>query len=244
MAKHRAQADVFDEFESSAERMADWVRRHALLLAVLLVVVIAGVWATQWWIHRQQDQAGEATAALAEVRRDYMVAMGGDPGSLEPPELANPDAARQIQSEFAERFRQVAAAHPGTVSGTLAALQALDLEAETAGPDATLAGLETILAQAPANPTVRAIVLQRMAQVHEAEGRFAEAAAGYEAAGSIQAFPLREFALAEAARCYADAGEPAKALALYDRIQAEDPDFVFPDNQRMLRRELLAGAGS
>lgn len=244
MAKQRTTADVLDEFEGSAERLADWVRRHALVLGLALVAVIAGVWAAQWWAQAAADRDGTATAALAAARRDYMAAMGGSPGSLEAPELANPDAARQIRSEFAERFREVAAAHPDTVSGTLAALQALELEAEAAGPEATLTGLETIRAAAPDNPTLRAILLQRTAQLHEAEGRFAEAAASYEAAGAIEAFPLRSFALAEAARCYADAGEPAKALALYDRIQAEAPGFAFPDHHRMLRRELMGGAGS
>jgi predicted negative regulator of RcsB-dependent stress response len=244
MAKQRSTADVFDEFESSAERLADWIRRHAIALSVTLVVVIGAVWGVQAWRQHLEDQESAAAAALAEVRGEYLIAMGGQPGSLEPPELANPEAARKIRSEFAERFRQVAADHTGCVSATLATLQALELEADVAGPEATLAGLETALAAAPDSPTLRASVLQRLAQVLEAQGRFAEAAARYESAGAIVAFPLHAFSLAEAARCYADAGEPQKALALYDRIQAESPGFVFPDNHRMLRRELMAAAGT
>ncbi len=242
MAKQRPAADVFDEFESSAERLADWVRRHALVLGVGLLAVIAGVWGAQLWLRAGEAREGAASAALAEVRGEYLIAMGGDPGSFEPPELANPEAARQIRTEFAERFRGVANAHGGTVSGTLASLQALEL-GETE-PEATLAGLEAALETAPDNPTLRAIVLQRIAQTHEAAGRLAEAAAAYESAGAIAAFPLHVFALAEAARCYADAGEPERALALYDRIEAEAPDFALPDHHRMLRRELLAGVGS
>jgi predicted negative regulator of RcsB-dependent stress response len=244
MAKQRAKVDVLDEFESSADRLAEWIRRHAIVLGVALVLVIGGVWGVQAWHQHVAAQEAAATADVARVRSEYMVAMGGEPGSLEAPELANPEAARKIRSEFAERFRQVAAAHAGTVSATLATLQALDLDAEAAGPEATLTGLEAALGEAPDNPTLRAIVLQRMAQVLEAQGRFAEAAARYESAGAIKAFPLHDFALAEAARCYADAGEPDKALALYDRIQAESPDFAFPDNHRMLRRELMAKAAS
>ncbi len=242
MAKQRPAADVFDEFESSAERLAGWVRRHALVLGVGLLAVIGGVWGGQLWLRAGEAREGAASAALAEVRGEYLIAMGGDPGSFEPPELANPEAARQIRSEFAERFRDVAAAHEGTVSGTLARLQALELE--EAEPEATLAGLEAALAETPDNPTLRAIVLQRIAQTHEAAGRLAEAASAYESAGSLEEFPLWGFALAEAARCYADAGESERALALYDRIAAELPDFALPDHHRMLRRELQALVGS
>ncbi len=44
-------------------------------------------------------------------------------------------------------------------------------------------------------------------------------------AAGIADFPIRNLALAEAARCYAEAGNDAKALALFDRLQSAAPDF-------------------
>lgn len=241
-SRHHATPDVFDEFESSAERLADWVRRRALWLGACLALLIAGIWGSQAWIQAGERREGEATAALAGVRADYLRAMGADPGSLEPPELANPEAARRIRAEYATRFGEVADEHEGTVSGALARLEAVDLAEAEAGPDATLEALERTLEQAPAGGSLRAIVLQRIAQVQEAAGRFAEAAAAYESAGQIGAFPLRNFALADAARCYASAGEPARALALYEDLEAEAPELALPDHHRALRRELQAAS--
>ena len=49
----------------------------------------------------------------------------------------------------------------------------------------------------------------------------AEAAAEHEAAGALPDFPLRYFALADAARCYAQAGDRVRALALLERVESE-----------------------
>jgi tetratricopeptide (TPR) repeat protein len=232
--------DVFDGFESTAEQLADWVRRRALWLGIGLVAAIGGIWGGHAWLQASGHREMEAAAALAGARADYMVAMGADPGSFEAPELANLEAGRRIRAEYAERFREVAGTHAGTVSGTLAALEALDLGAEELETDAALARLEELLAGA--RGSLRAIVLERRAQLQEAAERMPEAAASYEAAAGISAFPLRDFALADAARCYAAAGDADRARALYDRLEAESPEFALPEHHRVLRRELQASA--
>ncbi len=234
--------DVFDDFESSAERLADWVRRHAVGLGIGLVLAIAGVWGVNAWIGLGERRESEASAALAAARADYLLAMGAPQGSLEVPELANPEAARSIRAEYAARFRQVAEDHAGTVSGTLARLEGLELEAESLDTDARLAALNQALEEVGGREILRAMVRQRIAQVQEEAGRLAEAAASYEAAASIRDYPLRNFAMADAARCFASAGEPQRALALYDQLEAEAPDFQLPEHHRVLRRELRGRA--
>jgi Tfp pilus assembly protein PilF len=89
---------------------------------------------------------------------------------------------------------------------------------------------------------LQAIVQRRLGAFHESAGRFAEAAAAYEAAAAIPEYPLRYWALADAARCRAHAGRNAEALALYDRIAAEAPDLALPDHQAAQARELRAAA--
>jgi Tfp pilus assembly protein PilF len=90
---------------------------------------------------------------------------------------------------------------------------------------------------------VRGLVAQRLAQRFEAAGRWAEAADRHEAAAKLNDYPLREWALADAARCRAMAGDPAAARALYDRLDREAPDLPLSDEQRAQRLELRAAAG-
>jgi tetratricopeptide (TPR) repeat protein len=236
MAKQ--QHDMLEEFESSAERMADWVRRHMVWVGGGILLLLAVAWGLESWSGASEAAEQEAAAQLAETRAAYRVAMGGDPTSLEVPELANPEAARAIRQEYAARFRELAEANPGTVAATLAQLEALDLESPE--PEVAVERLTQVLARTPRSGSLRAVVLERLGLALEAAGRFDEAAARYESAGEISAFPLRSFALADAARCRAQAGQPGRALALYDRIETEFPDVTLPEYHRALRRELQA----
>ena len=61
-----------------------------------------------------------------------------------------------------------------------------------------------------------------------------------EAASAISDFPVRYLALAEAARCYAEAGESAKALAAFERLQAEAPQLRVPAHIQARLTELRA----
>ncbi len=89
---------------------------------------------------------------------------------------------------------------------------------------------------------MRAMLHQRIARLHEERGDWTEAAAAHEAAGAVSEFPLRYWALAEAARCYAQAGQAERALALYERVALEAPDLALPDHLRAQFRELRAVA--
>ena len=57
-------------------------------------------------------------------------------------------------------------------------------------------------------------------------------------------FPLRFWALADAARCFARAGEPVTALALLERVENEAPEMKLPAHLRALLRELRAVSAS
>ena len=242
MAKRHG-SDVFDEFESSADRLADWIRNNAAWLGLGVLVAIGGSWGIQSWVERSETREEEASAALAEARNRFLGAMGASPGATEVPELANPAAAEGIREEYRSDLRKVAEAHAGTVGGALARLEAIDLAEPDRGPAATLEELQALLAQLPGRASLRPIALQRIAQTQEALGDFAAAAAAYEAAAGIGDYPLRHLARADAARCYAEAGEPARALALYDQLAAEAPELRLPEHHRVLSRELRATAG-
>ena len=118
-----------------------------------------------------------------------------------------------------------------------------DLQADAGNADAVLASLKSALSEQAGNARLAGLIHQRIAGVYEDRGQLAEAAAEHEAAGGLPDFPLRQVALADAARCYAQAGDRTRALALLERIQGEAKEgYTLPVELRMLERELRAAS--
>ena len=160
------------------------------------------------------------------------------------PELANPDAAKRIGAEYAERFQTVQDEHAGTVAAALAGLERGKLVAAKGDRESSLQIWRAAVADTPGNSSLRAILLERIAQAQEEAGQWAEAAQTHEQAGEISAFPLRYWSLADAARCYATAGQPQRALSLFQRVEAEASGLQLPVDLRLQLRELRAAAAS
>lgn len=240
MAKSRKTggADTLDEIESSADRLVEWIYDHAawVIGGVVLCIALGGIGSLV--SSRLQTGEDEASMALTAARDGYRQAMGASPGGLEVPELANPEAAREIRAESAARFQEIASEHEGTVAGTLARLEAAGLLVAQGTPEEARAELERALEGTAAGSRLNAIVLQRLGLVQEQAGRWSQAAESYASAGTIESYPLRYWALADAARCFAEAGDDSRALALLERVETESPDFRLPDHHRTLLREL------
>lgn len=239
MAKHpTGAAETLDELQSAADRLGAFLQSNlrAVALVIVLLLVIAG--AVSLVVSSRRRAETDASIALADARADYLQAMGAPPGSLEVPKLANPEAAKKIRSDYEERYAKIADEHAGTVSGALARLEVAELQLDAGETDAALATLRTASEKAPSRPSLQGVILQREAQVLEQADRFADAAALHEQAAGLVGYPLRDYALADAARCRATAGETDKARELYVRLDKQAPDLQLPDYQRMQRREL------
>jgi tetratricopeptide (TPR) repeat protein len=233
---------LIEEFESAADKMASWIATHSLPVVGVLVLALAGAFAWERIDSGIDAREEAASNALDEVQTEYLVALGGAPGSVEIPELANPVAAAVIQEEYLERFRAAADAHRGTVAGTLALFEAAEILERLDRPEQTLEVWQQALDDLSGHGSLRAMLHQRIARLHEARDDWTEAAASHEAAGSISEFPLRYWALAEAARCYAQAGQAERALTLYEQVAREAPDLALPSHLRAQFRELRAVA--
>ncbi len=239
---------VIEEFESIAERGAEWIGNHVILAASLVVLSLGLAAAYAGYQSWHGNREAGASAALDRVQSEYLEAMGVGPGALEVPELANPDAAKRIKQEFSGRFAAVASEHRGTVPGTLAALaQGNLIEEQTSSaneaPEVKNPAIEIwteALDTAPRNGRLQAILWERIAQSHEESSRWLEAAEAHEQAGRITSFPLRYRALADAARCYVEADQLEAARALSDRVADEAPLLRLPEHIRSQRRELVA----
>jgi predicted negative regulator of RcsB-dependent stress response len=235
---------MIEDFESAADRLAGWIAAHARVVIAVVVGSLAAAGGYSAWDARVSGRERDASNALDAVTAEYLEAMGASPGAWELPELANPETAKRIDAEYAERFRAVAEAHRGTVAARLARLKQGDLLAARGDTATAIESWRAAAKAAPADSGLRAILLERIAQGEEDAGRWAEAARTHEEAGAIAAFPLRYWTLAEAARCYAAAGEAGRALELFQRVEAEAPELRLPVGLRMQRRELRAAAAS
>ncbi len=236
-----APADTLEELEGLTQRLAAWIETHwkraAAVAAVALAAAAVAGGITSW----RRQRVDEASATVAELRRDYVVAMGGQPGDVEVPEPANPERAEQVRDEFVARFAETGRRYEGTAPGAVALLEAGEIYIALGAPGEALALWEEGARGLPEQSVLRALLLERTAPLLEAEDRFDDAARAYEAAASIEAYPLRYLALAEAARCWLEAATPDRALAIYQRFEREAPDFEIPAHIEGPLRELALG---
>lgn len=233
-------AEALEELEHLGDRISRLLAENprpvlAVLGAVLLIAALAGGLHT--WQGRRESTA---TTALEAARTAYLEAMGASPLAVEIPEPANPETGRRARSEFAERFAQVAEAHSGTAAGLLARLEAGDLRSQLGETEAALEAWRLAGSAADTDSALRALAFERIAEVEEQAGRFAEAAAAWTEAGEVDGYPLRHTALAHAARCWLEAGETEQARALHQRIQTEAPEVRLPEHVAARLRELDA----
>jgi tetratricopeptide (TPR) repeat protein len=145
-----------------------------------------------------------------------------------------------VRSEFVERFQQVARDYAGTAPAALASLEAGALQLELEQTEEALQTWRLTAEDLTADDPIRALLLVRIAASQEAEQRWVEAAETYEQAAAVERYPLRYGALADAARCFAEAGERDRALAAFDRIESEAPQQRVAEHVNARMRELRA----
>jgi tetratricopeptide (TPR) repeat protein len=216
----------------------DWVERHAVNLVAIAAALLVGSGGYALFSHLRTASRENAAAEIASIRRDYATAMGASPNDIEMPELANRDLAKQIALDHAQRFRAAAEDHAGSPVAAIAWLEAGELFARGGDAEASLDAFRS--GAASADPAIAGPLQMRFAQALENAGNFAEAAAAYERAASIEDFPLRAFALADAARCQEQAGNPERALALYELAEGAPTAASLPESARARLRELRA----
>lgn len=247
MARERDQArqatEALAEIESVFDRAAHWTAQNpgpvlAALAAILLTA--AGLGTARYLGQRSSEAASEA---VAEIQQSYFEAMGAPPGSVDVVEPANPETARTVRLEHAERFLEAAEAHEGTADAVTAQLEAAGLLEAVGEDERALEVWRESSRSAPKGSVLRALALERYAVALERKGAFEEAAVAHEEAGGIEAFPGRWLALANAARTWAEAGQPARALALFDRLEEEAPGDAVPSHVAARMRTLRAAQG-
>jgi hypothetical protein len=232
--------ETLHEIEESFDRLARWVSENRIGLAVAVAVVLAVALGTDLYAGYRDRSQEAGAAALAEVRAEYLAAMGAQPGDLTVAEPANPAVGRTARETFVKRFETVGAEHEGTAAAALAMLEAGNLHEELGAPHLARDAWQAGLASAEPGTALEALLLERTARAHEDAGEWIEAAEAHERAGRVESYPGRWSALAAAARCRLEAGEPVVALALFAEIESAAVLDEIPAHTVARLRELRA----
>lgn len=237
---HSAAVETLEEIQSSADQLAEWIRDNltVVLAGIGVLLVVGGV--ASYLASRSSQTERDASAALYRARAQYMNAMGASASALEVPSLANPEAAVGIREEYMQALNAISSQFEGTTVDFLSRLEAGLLAHESGDTEAALAIYSELADSGRQGDGLRGLAIQRAAQVLEDLGRFAEAADRHEAAAGLRGYPLRHWALADAARNRAAAGDTEAAAALYERLAQEAPELRLPDAQRAQAQELSA----
>ena len=235
--KQNTAANTLRDIEETGDRVAEWVAENAVLILSTIAAILVLSAGTGLYLQHGTDTQDEAADALALASSQYRLAMGADPAGGPIVEPANPELAAETRQRFADRFVAVARDHSGTPAAAIALLEAGNLQAELG--DTELAATTFAAARdAGADRAVGALASTRLARLAEARGAWAAAAELYEEAGSVESYPLAAESLVEAARCWVEAGEADRALAVYQRLEAEHPDAIVAPQVEALIAEL------
>jgi len=231
---------TLEEIESIADQIVSWIAANpgAVIAVALSILIAAGGYGG--WVAWQSGREDRASFALASLERDYLKAMGAAPGTTEITEPANPETGKALRKEFGQKLVTMATEHPRTAAATVARLTAGDLLAAAGEPDKALEAWRSALEGVGRNPALRGVALRRLATALEAQSKWSEAAAANLEAGELVGFPLRQWALADAARCYAEAGETDRAAQIAARVASEGSSEGLPENLTAQLAELRA----
>jgi tetratricopeptide (TPR) repeat protein len=233
-----------EEIEGIADQIASWIGANPVVVLTVGIAILIAAAGYGGWVAWKSGHEDRASFALASLERDYLKAMGAPPGTTEITEPANPETAKSVRREFAQKLLAMADGNPHTAAATVARLTAGDLLAAAGEPDKGLEAWQAALAGVGGNQALRGIALRRVATALEAQAKWSEAAATYQQAGELPGFPLRRWALADAARCYAEAGNFDQAMSLANQLEREGPSNDLPADLVSKLAELRArGAG-
>jgi predicted negative regulator of RcsB-dependent stress response len=237
--------ETLHEIESIFDRLAHWTAHNPVPVLAGLAAILLSAAAFGGYQAWRASQESAASAEVAAIEAEYQSAMGAKPGELEIPEPANAEAATATRREYATRLGEAADRLGGTRAAVAARLRAGQLHAEAGDSGAALDAWRAAVEAAPRGSALVALARMRLAAGLESAGDAAAAAEAYLAAGGVADFPGRVLALGDAARCFADSGQTARALEVFGGLSPEEveelPAYVAARLGELRIREREAG---
>ncbi len=230
-----------NEIQSRGDELSEWISQNPMPILAVAGGILAVTAIYVFAVSELDGSKNEASTEIAAVKNEFRRAMGGAyAGSVDIPEPANPETARSTREEYIGRFQEVASAHEGTEMAGYALFQVATLQSDLDDDESALASFQQALASYGDDAAMRGIILERIALLHEARGELEAATTSHLEASEITSFPLRYFALLNAARTQAEAGLDDQAVANFDRVTHESPDLLIPEHTLAMLLELKA----
>lgn len=234
-------ARTLDELERESDRIAEWINQNQMLLLGIAGGVLALAAIVGFSLSGREAAREAAALELAQLQSQYRVAMGASPAAFEIAEPANPETAIAVRTEYVTRFGTLAEENRGTTVGALAALDQSRIQEALGDTAGALSSVDAAIAETGQGESAMKLLEIRRAALLEVEKRWVEAAGTWESAAT-RSGPLAAEWLANAARCWAEAGEREKALATWAKLEALDASVRVPPYVRARLEELEAGA--
>lgn len=212
-----------DKVVTAFVEMGQYIKKHAIPIAVIVGLVIAAVVVVQ--IVKQGRIRAEEQAAVILLDGEAQYQSGGAADAL-------------------PRFVSAADRFSGTQSGKTALLRAADCHLELGNLDEARSAYERYLATGPKDGLTRSSAVRGVAATLDGMGQHEQAARRFLEACAIKGNPLRADDLLSAGRSFVDAGNMQEAEAALMKLITTYPSSPSVRDARSLLDEVRARSGS
>ena len=237
-----------DEFLTLTGRFLNWVGAHRVpILAAFAGVAVAALIAAGVVALLTQRQ-GKALDAMAEADDLYRAPLEqarsakSEEGAAKP--AMTPDEAVAKYKEAAGKYVAVADRYAHSDAGKLSLLYAGDAYFRAGEIAESIGAYEKFVRVYSGNPLLKGVGYEGLGYAYEAKGEFAQAAEAFEKTVDPSEKVTRPFGLLNAARCRTEAGDPTKAISLYEQFLQEYPDSELKAVASERLAALKAGVGA
>lgn len=212
-------------FDAVLESVFDKLRENARTVAIALGLVLAlSVIAALAYDSRRKAE-DEAATMLVRIENQFAAAMGAPPGSALAPEPANPDLARRAREAALEQLQGLIEEHAGHDAARVASVRAAEMEVDLGRLDAASERLASLEADLDGDDPLLGVALRLHGYTLDQLGRGIEAAETLQRGAEVPTYAARALLFIEAGEAFERAGEPRRAITVYQQALSLAPDL-------------------
>ena len=220
-SEHEGLDEALQQIETHGDQLAQWVGENSqqVLIAIGLILLVAASISYAKIRHEHRENA--AFAAVGAVDYGFKKETNSINDLGESAQLANPETLKELRDTYSQKFTDAADEHSGTTAAALSLLQAGILVSQSGDEEGAVQKWEEALKEASGNSGMEDLIRMRLASSYEGLDRWVDAAKAYESLATKDSIYGQKRAMADAARCYLNAGDNEAATKLIDGLREE-----------------------
>jgi tetratricopeptide (TPR) repeat protein len=221
-SEHEGLDEALKQIETHGDQLARWVGENSqqVLIAIGLVLLVAA--SVSYANVRHQKKENAAFAAVGAIDYAFKQESGLINDLGESAQLANPETLKELRDTYSQKFTDAADEHAGTAGAAMSLFQAGVLVSQGGDEEGAVQKWEEALEQASGNRDLEALIRARLASGYESLDRWVDAAEAYESLATEDSIYGEKRALADAARCYFNAGDSESAQKLIEGLRGDE----------------------